>query len=187
MSRWAPGADLRLRDAALELFAQDGFDQVTVEQIAEAAGVTERTFFRHFSTKEDVIFANGEQIIAELADAVRGESNPATPARLLLVALTRLANSFEPDRSALRIRAEIIRSVPALRERELLKQHHISTAIVDELVSRSISKERAMTLAGVGMVVFQVAYGTWVTDRSRTSLATRIEKTLTSVTADLVS
>jgi AcrR family transcriptional regulator len=183
--RWAPDADLRLRDAALELFAQNGFDQVTAEHIAEAAGVTERTFFRHFPTKADVIFANGEHIVGSLVAAVRTQPPSTTPSQLLLAALTELANNFEPDRRALRVRAEIIRSVPALRERELLKQHHIAMAIVGEFVGRGIPNKRAVVLAGVGMVVFQSAYETWVTDRSRSSLATRIEKTLISVIADL--
>jgi AcrR family transcriptional regulator len=185
MGRWEAGADLRLREAALQMFRKFGFDQVTVAQIAETAGVTERTFFRHFPTKEDVIFSQADSIIEELAIAMQNAEANASPSQLLLSAMTRLAELFEPNRSALRIRDEIIRSVPALRERELLKQHHIATATIDELTVRHIPTEQAAVLAGVGMVVFQVAYKSWLTDRARVSLSARIEKALQLVTNDL--
>jgi AcrR family transcriptional regulator len=187
MGRWEPGADIRLRDAALNLFTLYGFDGVTVEQIAEAAGVTQRTFFRHFPTKEDVIFANSDLIVVDLVAALRDEPRTATPTRLLLAAMTKLGDSFESDRTALRTRAAIIQSVPALRERELLKQHHISAALVHELVRRGIARDRSSNLAGVGMVVFQVAYTTWVNDHSRASLSTRIAKGLKHLAVDLTT
>jgi AcrR family transcriptional regulator len=185
MGRWAPDAGGRLRDAALGLFASDGFHDVTVEQIAEAAGVTARTFFRHFPTKEDVLFASGSEIIEHLASAVREAPDRSTPRQLLAAAITRFAATLEDDRAHQRIRSSIIASVPALRERELLKQHHIAMAIVDELVRKGTPRTRAVALAGVGMVVFQSAHRSWVTDRARTSLVTRIEQTLADVTADL--
>jgi hypothetical protein len=77
--------------------------------------------------------------------------------------------------------------VPALRERELLKQHYIAGALIEEFVARGTQRARATALAGVGMVVFQAAYAGWVTDRSRTTLTVRIQKSLADVTADLSS
>src|SRR5690242_4601605 len=62
MARWAPGASDRLQRAAMELFAEDGFEATTVAGIAGRAGVTERTFFRHFADKREVLFAGGEQL-----------------------------------------------------------------------------------------------------------------------------
>jgi AcrR family transcriptional regulator len=185
MGRWAPGVAGRLRDAAIELFSADGFDQVTVEQIAGAAGVTQRTFFRYFPTKEDVLFAEGDGIVAELRTGLAAAPRTASPAVMLLAALTSLAEGLEPRRSENRRRAAIIQSVAALRERELLKQHYIALELVDEFVSRGIARQRAMMLAGVGMVVFQTAHAAWVTDRARTTLAARIEVGLRDLGIDL--
>jgi AcrR family transcriptional regulator len=185
MGRWAPDAGGRLYQAALDLFVADGFTNVTVEQIADSAGVTARTFFRHFPTKEDVLFSDGVAIVAHLATAIQDAPASSTPSELLLAALVRFADSMDDERSHQRVRASIITSVPALRERELLKQHHIAMTMVDELVRKGIPRERAVTLAGVGMVVFQNAYRGWVTDRRRMTLAERIEGTLADLAADL--
>lgn len=174
-----------MRDAALGLFAQDGFAEVTVEQIATAVGVTQRTFFRHFPTKEDVLFSEGDAIVANLSAAVQGAPKDARSSDVLLAALKNLAATFEPDRAHHRSRASIIESDPALRERELLKRHQISQVIGEEFVRRGTPRARAARLAGVGMVVFEVAYNGWVTDQSRTSLAVRIARTLAETTADL--
>ena len=185
MVRWAPDAAQRMRDAAYQLFAEDGFASVTAVQIARTVGVTERTFFRHFSTKEEVLFSEGNEIVADLVGAIRQAPSDASPKALLKAALLALAATFESNRDHHRLRASIIQSVPNLRERELLKHHNISLAIVDELVKRRVSTSRAASLAGVGMAVFEAAYASWVQDRSRTSLSHRIERTLTALQSDL--
>jgi AcrR family transcriptional regulator len=185
MARWAPDAAPKMREAAFDLFSRNGFANVTAAEIAAAAGVTERTFFRHFPTKEDVLFSEGAEIVSDLSSAIVA-SPPATSASdLLLAALVNLAESFEPNREHHRLRASIIASVPALRERELLKRHYIAIAIVEEFVKRGVPRVRATSLSGVGMVVFEVAYSGWVIDRSRTQLATRIEKALGELASDL--
>jgi AcrR family transcriptional regulator len=185
MGRWAPGAAGRLRDAAVDLFAAEGFQNVTVEQIAEAAGVTGRTFFRHFPTKQDVLFGEGDEVLARLLAAIRQAPASSTPRQLVLAAVCQLAIMMEPDRSHLRQRAAIIDSVTVLHERELLKRHQIAMSLVDELVERGIERRQAVALAGVGMVVFQTAYRAWTTDRSRTALAVRIERILDEVVSGL--
>lgn len=185
MGRWEPGADSRLREAAFELFARNGFANVTVEQIAEAAGVTERTFFRHFPTKEEVFFSDPKLIIAELVDAIRACPNPSSPFELVRAAVTRLAESMEPNRPSLRLRAQTIASDASLRERDLLKQHEIAMSIVDQLIDLGISPNRSAVLAGTGMMVFQAAFTTWTTDKLRTTLANRISQALTDLATDL--
>ena len=187
MVRWAPDAAQRMRDAAYELFAEEGFASVTAGQIAHTVGVTERTFFRHFSSKEEVLFSEGHEIVAELTGAIRLAPTNATPSAMLQAALVTLASTFEPNRDHHRLRASIIESVPNLRERELLKRHNISLAIVEELVKRRVPASRAATLAGVGMAVFEAAYASWVHDRARTSLSVRIDRTLTALRTDLSS
>ncbi len=185
VARWAPDPQGRLKTAALELFASRGYHEVTVEEIAQAAGVTERTFYRHFPTKQDVIFSDDAVVVAELLDAVRALPRSSTAAEMLRAALLRFAGSLEADRALLRQRAAVIQSVGELQERELLKQRRVALALVDELCRRRMSRERATALAGVGMVVFQVAYGAWVGDRSPITLGTRIKRVLAGLTADL--
>jgi AcrR family transcriptional regulator len=185
MGRWEPGADTRLREAAFELFARDGFANVTVEQIAEAAGVTERTFFRHFPTKEEVFFSDPQLIISELIEAIRGCPTTSNPAELVEAAVTRLAQSMEPNRKSLRLRAQIIASNESLRERELLKQHAVAMSLVGELVGRGLPPNRAAALAGTAMMVFQVAYTTWTNDKSRITLASRLSLALADLAIDL--
>jgi AcrR family transcriptional regulator len=185
MGRWAPGAAARLADAAFELFARDGFSAVTVEQIATTAGVTERTFFRHFPTKEDVVFADGNDIIADLIGAIRATPPTATPREILFAAMTRLAQRFQLDREHLRVRAAVIATEAALQERELYKRQQISAALIDELVGRGLPAQRAAMLSGTGLVVFQTVYAGWLSDRSRVSLSARLEGALTNLAADL--
>ena len=174
-----------MRDAAFGLFAKAGFANVTVEEISAAAGVTERTFFRHFPTKEDVLFSDGEAIVQELIAAVRSVPSSANGMGMIRMAVKTLAASFDSDRDHHRLRSGIINGYPALHERELLKQHHIAAAIADELIARNVSRDRAMTMAGVGLVVFQVAYRSWTTDNTNLTLATRIERGLEHLGSDL--
>jgi AcrR family transcriptional regulator len=185
VARWAPDATGRMREAAYELFAREGFEAVTSEAIATAAGVTQRTFFRHFPTKEDVLFSERVEIVTELATAVREAPPNANPSELLAAALAHIAEHFEPDREHHRMRASIIASVPALRERELLKRHYLSTTVAKELELRKIPRSRALALAGLGMVVFEAAYSEWVADTKPTSLAKRIDRALIALRADL--
>jgi AcrR family transcriptional regulator len=185
MARWAPDSQGRLKSAALELFASRGYSEVTVEEVSQAAGVTERTFYRHFPTKQDVLFGDDAQIVEDLLAAMRVQPKSAPPVELLRAALHRFAGSLEADRGLHRSRAAVIQSVAELQERELLKQRRVALALVDELRRRRMSREQATALAGVGMVVFQVAYASWVSDRSSTTLATRIERVLAGLSADL--
>lgn len=178
MGRWPPDAQDRLIDAAIDLFVAKGFLEVTVDDIAAAAGVTPRTFFRYFPTKEEVLFANGGRILDLMVSTVQNATEPFTAVELLSVALFELATALEPDRAEQRKRSAVIRSAPSLLERELLKQHRIAQQLAGELVARGVSQIEATTLAGVGMVAFQTAYREWTTDRKRITLHTRIEQTL---------
>lgn len=185
MARWAPGATARLAEAALALFAERGFSGVTVGEIAAAAGVTERTFFRHFATKEDVLFSQGSEIVALLAAALDGAPADAGPGELLAAAVAALAGWFEPDRELHRRRTAVIAADPALHERELLKQQAIAAGIVDRLRARGVPAERASVLAFTGLALFQTVYRGWVDDRARTSLATRLARAQRDLARDL--
>ena len=136
MVRWEPDAAGRLRRAALELFAERGVEATTVAAIAERAGVTERTFFRYFTDKREVLFSDQGQFEAVFVDPVRAA--PATASALDAVAAGILASAafFVPERRAVsRIRGSVIAANPGLQERELLKMSHVASAIADAVGS----------------------------------------------------
>src|SRR3954470_8587703 len=94
MARWDPGAEDRLRHAALELYLERGFDDVTVAEITERAGLTRRTFSRYFADKRDVLFAGSDQLPSALAAAVRGADPGLGPFEALLVAVVGVGEQF---------------------------------------------------------------------------------------------
>jgi AcrR family transcriptional regulator len=185
VTRWTPDSADRLRTAALRLFSKDGFDAVTVDQIAEAAGVTQRTFFRYFPNKEEVLFSEGAQILEAITLGISESEAKARPIELISSAVTRLCALFEPERAKHRDRWLVIASVPSLLERELLKRHDLATEIAQQLESRGLAKRRAAVLAGASIAAFQVVYVAWLSDKSRTSLASRVHQALLDLALDL--
>src|SRR5690349_24468404 len=116
MVRWEPGAPERLQKAALELFATRGFEQTTAAEIAQSVGLTERTFFRHFSDKREVLFHGQQRFVQAFLDGVQGAPASASPMELIACAL-RSAAPFFPDerRSHSRMRQAVIDQNPALQ------------------------------------------------------------------------
>ncbi len=104
--------------AALELFAAQGFDQTSVEQIAKAAGVSRSTFFRQFGGKEDVVFADHEALLAQLREFLaEGHEDPWDA---VCAASESVFSHFAHDPELARRRYQIVRQVPVLREREII-------------------------------------------------------------------
>src|ERR1700739_67684 len=134
MPRWEPQARDRLRDAALELFLAHGFDNVTVAQITERAGLTRRTFSRYFTDKRDVLFAGSEQLPAVLA-AAGGRGDPdLTPLAALLTALTDV-RGLRAGGHAAGCRATVQAS-PELQERGRTKFAAVTSALAEALELR---------------------------------------------------
>jgi AcrR family transcriptional regulator len=185
VTRWTPDSAGRLRTAALQLFSEHGFDAVTVDQIAEAAGVTQRTFFRLFPNKEEVLFSEGAQILEAITLGIAESPLGSKPLEVIEAAADRLCAMFEPDRARHRHRWQVIASVPSLHERELLKRNELAVEIALQLASRGIPKRRAAVLAGASIATFQVVYVAWLTDKSRTSLASRVHQALADLRGDL--
>lgn len=104
--------------AALELFAEQGFDQTSVEQIAQAAGVSRSTFFRQFGGKDDVVFADHELLLDRLREFLAGEHDD--PWRAVCEASVLVYSHFAADPELARRRYAVVRQVPALREREIV-------------------------------------------------------------------
>src|SRR3954452_7361466 len=154
MVRWEPGAAERLQKAALELFATRGFEQTTTTEIAESVGLTERTFFRHFSDKREVLF-HGQQLLVDAFLAGVDSAPPdASPLEIAASAL-QSATSFFPDerRAHSRTRQSVIDQTPALRERERHKLASIATTVADALRRRAIDEVAATLAAESGATV----------------------------------
>src|SRR4051812_39464038 len=134
MARWEPNARERLERAALALFIERGYDATTVAEIADRAGLTKSTFFRHFTDKREVLFGERDAMAERFADAIRTAAPEATTAGCLAAALESVAAAFTAERHDLaRQRQAVIAAHSELQERELLKQARVGSAMVDAL------------------------------------------------------
>ncbi len=161
MARWEPDARGRLRRAALDLYDERGFEETTVQDIADRAGVTERTFFRHFADKREVLFDGSGQLEEAIVSAVRA----STADDALTMALDGVAGSagfFDGRMEWATRRARIIDAHPALRERELLKLSTLSAAIAETLRGRDVSDAEASLVADVAVALFRGAFQRWI-------------------------
>ncbi len=169
MGRWEPDSRGRLQEAALALYSERGFDQTTAAQIAERAGVSERTFFRHFADKREVLFGGsallGERIVAGVAGAP-ADDGPFTAVSRGLDAAAAMLGEFRRDLS--RQRQGVIATNPELRERELAKLADYAEAVAAALRQRGVSEPQASLAADAGMTVLRVAVERWAgTDDGR--------------------
>jgi AcrR family transcriptional regulator len=167
MTRWEPGARERLNGAALELYASKGFEDTTVAEIAQAVGLTERTFFRYFTDKREVLFAGSELLERHMVDGASNAPKDATPLEVIQAAVAASAAYFPGDRrSYSRLRATIISANPALMERELRKMSTLADALANALADRGISEPTATLAAQSGVTVFRVSFAEWIADGS---------------------
>jgi AcrR family transcriptional regulator len=187
VARWEPDSRGRLGLAALELFAERGFDNTTVETIAARAGVTERTFFRHFADKREVLFAGSGDLQALLVDAVMAAPTTSSPMEAVAAALEGTGPFFEERREFARKRQAVIAANAELRERELIKMATIASAVAVALRQRGVKEPAASLTAEAGVAVFRVAFERWITDGKRRDLSRLIRESLAelrAVTAD---
>jgi AcrR family transcriptional regulator len=182
MARWEPDSRGRLRKAAFALFAERGFESTTVAAIAERAGVTERTFFRHFADKREVLFASGEVLQDALVSAVAGAPASVAPIDAAAAGIEAAAAQI-PDRETARQRQAIIAAHPDLRERELIKFASLSAALADALRERGASEPQASLTAEVAIAVFRVAFERWTDEANRKDLAELIRDSLDQLRA----
>ena len=172
MTRWEPGARERLNAAALELYATKGFEDTTVAEIAAAAGLTERTFFRYFTDKREVLFAGSELLELEFVRGAGDAPADATPIEIVSAAVAAAADFFPDDRrSYSRQRAVVIAANPQLQERELRKMSSLATALTGALGERGIPEPAATLAAQSGVTVFRVSFAQWIAPGSKRAFA----------------
>src|ERR1700722_1882554 len=174
MGRWQPDSRGRLQEAALALYSERGFDQTTAAQIAARAGVTERTFFRHFADKREVLFGASSLLQERIVAGVLGappEDGPLDAVACGLEAAAAFLGEFRRDLS--RQRHAVIAANPELRERELAKLADYASAVAAALHQRCVTEPHATLAAEAGMTVLRVALQAWASgdgDRDLTAI-----------------
>ncbi|GAA1905991.1 TetR family transcriptional regulator [Streptantibioticus ferralitis] len=170
-----------MREAALALYLERGFEQTMVADIAERAGVTARTFFRYFGDKREVLFDGSSELEERSLAAL--EAAPATASALDAVsaALDAAAETIGDNRDLARARQRVITANASLRERELIKLTSMSAAVAGGLRQRGIGDAEASLAAETGIAVFRVAFERWVNAAEDRDFGDVIHETLTQL------
>ncbi len=148
--------------SALELFTERGFEQTTALEVAQRAGVTERTFFRYFSDKREVLFEGSGELLSGVVGAITGAPVNMAPIDIVTAAMQEAAERMEPNRPYSIQRAAVVAANASLHERELLKLDALSAAAAHALHGRGVPELAATMAAESGVSVFKVGFDTWV-------------------------
>jgi AcrR family transcriptional regulator len=168
MGRWAPDARARLQEAALALYGERGYEETTVAEIAERAGLTKRTFFRYFADKREVLFWGSEILEQQMVAAIEVAPASASALGMIDAALEAAATRFEEVREFAGRRHRVIASSPELRERELIKAASLAAAMARTLRARGFDETAAALAAHTGTTIMHVAFVQWVDDPDQT-------------------
>lgn len=183
MPRWQPNAHNRLQQAALDLYGEPGFEQTTVADIAKRAGLTERTFFRYFADKPEVLFAGAgalqELIVTRLAEAPES----VAPIDAVASALEATADFFQEIREFSIQRQAVIDANPELRDRELIKLAKLAAAIAGTLRRRGVSDSAATLTAEAGIAAFKTAFQRWLKEPAQQDFAKLIRESIDELKA----
>ena len=164
MPRSGEPARLRLQQAAIALFCERGYDQTTTAEIAARAGVTERTFFRHFPDKREVLFEGQGKLRELLTGAIAEAPLTLKPLEILYRAFRSVERLLEDNRPFSLPRQQVIDSTPALQERELAKVAALAGALALALRQRGVDEWLAALAAQTGMATFVYAVSSWFAD-----------------------
>jgi AcrR family transcriptional regulator len=183
MGRWEPNARGRLMQAAFALYGERGFEQTTVAEIAERAGLTERTFFRHFADKREVLFAGAQALQERLVSAVIDAPGPLAPIDAAAAGLEAAGALIQEGGELAHERQAIIASSAELQERELIKLASLAAALGEALRRRGVEDPVASLTAEAGIAVFKVAFARYVGETNRQELPRLIRESLDELRA----
>ncbi len=183
MGRWEPNARGRLERAAMELYGERGFEQTTVAEIAARAGLTERTFFRHFADKREVLFWGAAALQELFVSTVTSAPESAAPIDAVAAALAAAGALLQERRDGARLRHAIIVANPELQERELIKMATLAAALAVALRERGVSAPAASLAAEAGIAVFKIAFERWIADPAQRDLPQLMQESLTELKA----
>lgn len=183
MTRWQPNGHGRLEQAALALYGERGFENTTVAEIAARAGLTERTFFRHYADKREVLFSGANALQELLVSNVAGAPDSLAPIDAVGAALETAGARLQQRREYARQRQAIIAANPELQERELIKLASLASATADTLRRRGVSDPAASLTAEAGIAVFRIAFERWVQETNQRDLPELIRDSLDELKA----
>ena len=167
----------------MELYIERGFEQTTVAEIAKRAGLTERTFFRHFADKREVLFWGQDALQELMVSTVASAPDSAAPIDAIAAALEAAGAALEERREGARQRQAVIVANAELQERELIKLASLASAMAGKLRQRGVADPAASLTAEAGIAVFRVAFERWVTDTSQKDLPQFIRESLDELKA----
>jgi AcrR family transcriptional regulator len=184
MVRWQPNASERLVSAALDLFAERGYDETTVIEIAERAGLTKSTFFRHFPDKREVLFG-GDALPRLLAERIEAAPAEVGPLAAVVAALESIGQEvFPPERRSVAVRRRaVIAASRELQEREALKGLSLIAAMTEALRRRDVPEVAADVAAELGALVMRIAYERWTGTAEGEAFADLVRRALEEVRA----
>ena len=163
MGRWEPDARGRLLDAAVELFTERGYDATTAAQIAERAGLTKTTLFRHFADKREILFQGQESLVVVAGDAVGSAPSGSAPFEVLRAGVLAMCAMHDAGRRDLGRRLDAILSSSAeLQERASFKRATIAAALHEALAARLGDARQAGILADVGVRAYYDGFSSWI-------------------------
>jgi AcrR family transcriptional regulator len=178
MGRWEPNARGRLMQAAFALYGERGFEQTTVAEIAERAGLTERTFFRHFADKREVLFAGAQALQELLVSTVADAPASLAPVEAAAAGLEAVGAFIQEGGELAHERQAIIAASAELRERELIKLASLAAALAGALRRRGVAEPAASLTAEAGIAVFKVAFERYVEETNEQDLPSLIRDSL---------
>ena len=167
----------------MELYTERGFDQTTVAEIAERAGLTKRTFFRHYADKRDVLFADADALRELVVKAVAETPESRAPLAAVAAGLEAAVAVFQEYEERARYRQTVIAANPELRERELAQLAAIAAAIADQLRTRGVAPRPASLTAEAGIAAFKIAFACWIGDPAGPDLARLLRESLDELKA----
>jgi AcrR family transcriptional regulator len=183
MGRWEPDARGRLEQAALALYGERGFEQTTVAEIAQRAGLTERTFFRYFADKREVLFWGAGAFQELLVSTVASAPDSAAPIAAIAAALETAGALFQERRESVRQRQTVIAANAELREREVIKLASLASALAGALRRRGVTEPAASLAAEAGIAVFRIGFGRWISQTGQADLPQLIRESLDELKA----
>jgi AcrR family transcriptional regulator len=183
MTRWEPNARGRLERAALELYGERGFEQTTVAEIAKRAGLTERTFFRHFADKREVLFWGAGALQELLVSTVASAPDSAAPIDAVAAAIEAAGVVLQERREYARQRQAVIAANVELQERELIKLASLAAAMAGTLRQRGVADLAASLAAEAGIAVFRIGFERWVSETGQADLPQLIRESLDELKA----
>jgi AcrR family transcriptional regulator len=183
MGRWEPNARGRLERAAMELYVERGFDQTTVAEIAARAGLTERTFFRHFADKREVLFAGAGELQEFLVSTLASAPDSAAPIDAVAAALEAAGALLQERRDYAGQRQAVIAANVELQERELIKLASLAAALAGTLRQRGVTDPAASLAAEAGIAVFKIAFELWTSENSQADLPQLIRESFEELKA----